>query len=237
MADLSASPDNLIPFLELVASNQKANIANFPTAYNLIRRVNICLSIAGKNLVDPKPIMAGLLFLRCQYSYKAAAGMALSGQVVETFVMMRSCLEYAGYALVIFHDQTLESIFMSRHVSAQDMQVQKQKFRISEVKKVIASFDAKLANIFNNLYERSIDFGGHPNPHAAMSTVEMPDDALNQSFMAVALSADAKVLLHAMKSVSQVGLTTLFIFQHIFKAKFELLGIRTEMDRLKRENL
>jgi hypothetical protein len=41
--------------------------------------------------------MAGVLFLRCQYTYKAAAGMALSGQVVETFVMMRSCLEYAGY--------------------------------------------------------------------------------------------------------------------------------------------
>jgi len=39
-----------------------------------------------------------------------------------------------------------------------------------------------------------------------------------------------------MKSVAQVGLAALFIFQHVFKAKFELLGIKAEMNRLRREN-
>jgi len=34
-----------------------------------------------------------------------------------------------------------------------------------------------------------------------------------------------------------VGLTALFIFQHIFKAKFELLDIREEMDKLRSEHL
>jgi hypothetical protein len=237
MVDLRANPDNLIPFLELVASNQKANIVKFPAPYDLVRRVNICLATAGNNLINPKPVMAGVLFLRCQYSYKAAAGMAFSGQVVETFIMMRSCLEYAGYALAMYHDPTLESVFMNRHVSAQGMRAQKRKFRVSEVKKVIVLFDARLADIFNDLYERSIDFGGHPNPHATMSTVQMPDDPLNRSFMAVALSTDEKVLRHAMKSVAQVGLTALFMFQNIFKARFEVLGIRAEMDRLRHENL
>jgi hypothetical protein len=90
MADLSSNPDNLIPFLELVAANQKANIANFPDPYQLIRRVNICFSKAGKNLINPKPVLAGLMLPRCEYAYKTAAGMALSGQVAEAFVMMRS---------------------------------------------------------------------------------------------------------------------------------------------------
>jgi hypothetical protein len=40
-----------------------------------------------------------------------------------------------------------------------------------------------------------------------------------------------------MKSVAQVGLMALFIFQHIFKAKFELLGINVEMNALRNENL
>jgi hypothetical protein len=53
VADLSSNPDNLIPFLELVAANQKANIANFPGPYQLIRRVNICLSTASKHLINP----------------------------------------------------------------------------------------------------------------------------------------------------------------------------------------
>src|SRR6516165_1202714 len=109
MTDLSSNPDNLIPFLELVAANQKANIANFPDPYQLIRRVNICLSKAGKNLINPKPVLAGLMLPCCEYAYKAAAGMALSGQVAEAFIMMRSCLEYAGYALTIFQDPTRET--------------------------------------------------------------------------------------------------------------------------------
>jgi len=125
---------------------------------------------------------------------------------------------------------------MSRHVSTAGMKAQKEKFRISEIKKVIASFDSKLADVFQDLYGRSIDFGGHPNPNATMSTVEMPDPA-SMSFTTLALSTDDKVLRHAMKSVAQVGLTALFIFQHVFTAKFELLGIRAEMDKLRRENL
>jgi hypothetical protein len=90
MHDLSENPDNLVPFLELVASNQKVSIAKFPAQYALIRRVNICLSTAGNKLINPKPVMCALLFLRCQYAYKAAAGAALSGQSTECFVLMRS---------------------------------------------------------------------------------------------------------------------------------------------------
>lgn len=91
MTDLSANPDNHVPFLDAVAPNQKANIKNFPGVYDLLRRMNICLAAAGQNMTNPKPVMSGVLFQRCQYAYKAAAGMALSGQAVEAFVMARSC--------------------------------------------------------------------------------------------------------------------------------------------------
>ncbi len=160
--------------------------------------------------------------------------MALSGQAAESFVMMRSCLEYAGYALAIFNEPGLENVFTNRHVSSADMQAQKQSFRISEIKKVIEAFDPKLADLFQIFYDRSIDFGGHPNPHATFSTMEVLSDS---SFTALALVTDPDILQHAMKSVAQVGLTALFIFQHIFYAKFELLGIRAEMDRLRLQNL
>jgi len=237
MTDLSSNPDNLSPFLERVAANQKANIAKFPAPYQLLRRVDTCLSTAGKNLINPNPVLAGLMLLRCQYAYKAAAGMALSGQVVEAFVMMRSCLEYAGYALAIFQDPALQTVFMVRHASAEGMSAQKRKFRIGKIRSIIASFDTRLAEVFQTFYERSVDFGGHPNPHGIMSAIQMPESPVDQSFTALALSTDKQVLLHAMKSAAQVGLTALFIFQHIFKPKFELLGIREEMDKLRSEHL
>ena len=43
--------------------------------------------------------------------------------------MMRSCLEYAGYALVMFADPTLEDVFFGRHVDDAGMKAQKQKFQ------------------------------------------------------------------------------------------------------------
>jgi hypothetical protein len=215
--------------------NQRGNVATFSEPYRFIQRVNKCLSIAGKNLVNPEPMMTGVLLLRCQYAYKTAAGMALAGQVVETFVMLRPCMEYAAYALAIFKDPSLQEVFMSRHVSVEGMKAQKDKFRISEVKKVIVGFDPKLAELFQVFYDRSIDFGGHPNPHATMSAVELGQEGSDGTILTLALSTEPKVLLHAMKSVAQVGLTTLFIFQHIFKAKFELLGINAEMNALRGE--
>jgi hypothetical protein len=163
--------------------------------------------------------------------------MSLSGQAVEAFVMARSCLEYAGYALAIFQDPALEVVFANRHVSDANMQAQKEAFRISEIKKVIKSFDDKLATIFSELYQRSIDFGGHPNPHGTFSALFIEQKGPDAFISTAALMIDPTILRHVMKSVAQVGLCVLFIFQHIFKAKFELLGIRAEMDRLRRENL
>lgn len=227
--------DDLSRFLDMVHSNQQANRVNFAPAYETILRIDAALLKAGKNLVNPQPVMAGILLLRCQYAYKAAAGMALAGQVVETFAMMRSALEYAGYALVIFENRTLEEVFINRHQGEAEMKTQKEKFRISEVRAAIARFDQKLSENFDTFYQRTIDFGGHPNPHATFSAMLMDERNGEAGITAVALSVDPKVIAHALKSVAQTGLTVLYILQHIFAPKFELLGIRAEIDALRNQ--
>src|SRR5579863_279048 len=94
--------DNLTKFLETAHANQQANLVNFQAPYTILQKINDCMVRAGENLVNPNPVICGVLLLRCQYAYKTAVGLALAGQVVETFTMIRSALEYAGYALVIF---------------------------------------------------------------------------------------------------------------------------------------
>jgi hypothetical protein len=97
-------------------------------------------SIAEKNLVNPKPLTR-TLFLRSQYACKTTIGMALAEQVVEAFVMMRSCLEYAGYALLMFADRSLEDVFLCRHFDADALKAQKEKFKIRQIRAVIATVD------------------------------------------------------------------------------------------------
>lgn len=220
--------DDLTRFLQVVNSNQIANVANFPEPYSLMQRINNCFSTAGENLVNPRPMMTGPLFLRSQYAYKTTVGMALAGQVVEAFVMMRSCLEYAGYALLMFEDPTLEEVFLKRHFDDASMKNQKQKFKISEVRAVIDKFDPKVAQIFEKFYDRSIHFGAHPNPSAVLSAMQWEANG----FLNLALSTDRKMLMHAMKSAAQVGLAALFLFRFIFKDEFDKLGVSHEMELL-----
>jgi hypothetical protein len=168
--------------------------------------------------------------------------MTLAGQVPESFVMMRSCLEYAGYALAIFADPrpenapSREEVFVNRHIDDASMKAQKKEFQIGNIHKTIAAFDQSVANIFQFLYNRSIDYGGHPNPNGLLSAMHLDkEDEKLTSIMTLAMTVEPLPLMYAMRSVAQVGLTVLYIFEQIFKAKFELLGIRFEMDALRKE--
>ena len=229
--------DNLDEFFGIAERNRIGNIARFQAEYQVLRRINMCLTSPGQHIVKPSPFICALLLLRCQYAYKAAVGMSLCGQVTEAFQMMRSCLEYAGYALVVFNNPALESVWIGRNTTPEAMRAQKNAFKISELKAVIKTHDEKLAEIFSENYERAIDFGGHPNPHATMSTINMDNVEETGSFSVDALSNDPKVLLHALKSTAQVGLTALHMLQHIYPEKFELLGVNQEMQKLRNENL
>jgi hypothetical protein len=228
---------SLQDFFDRLRLAQQANRAKFAVRYDLIERIDRCFVHAGENLVKLQSPMTGVFLLRCQYAFKTAAGMALAGQVVEAFVMQRSVLEYAGYALVICKTPSLEGVFLGRHTSAKAMKTQKEAFSIGAVKVAVRRCDTTLADNFIEDYERSINFGGHPNPHGTLSaTVPDERDGLN-CLEVFAISSEPKVVEHALKCTAQVGLTALCVLQHVFKEKFELLGVRQEIDALKASGL
>ena len=146
---------SLQDFFDTLRLAQQANRAKFPVWYDIIERIDRCFVRAGENLVKLQSPMTGAFLLRCQYAFKTAAGMALAGQVVEAFVMQRSVLEYAGYALVICRTPSLEGVFLGRHTSAKAMKTQKEAFTIGAVKVAVGRCDTMLADIFVENYERS----------------------------------------------------------------------------------
>jgi hypothetical protein len=117
VSDMTSSTKDktLAHFFDTIHRNQQGNRDRFPERYRIIQRVDDCFTAAKKHLGDAQPIFIGPMFLRSQYAYKTAAGMTLAGQFSESFVLMRSCLEYAGYATLIFNDPRLEEVFLNRH--------------------------------------------------------------------------------------------------------------------------
>lgn len=237
----SAADKPLDRFLDVVHTNQLGNRARFPDQYRIIQRVDYCFVTAGQHLSYQKPVLVGPLFLRSQYAFKTAAGMTVAGQIAESFVTMRPCLEYADYALAIFADPRLEDtpsrdeVFVNRNVDDVSLKAQKAEFQVGKIRGIIAIFDQNLAENFTLSYERSTGYGGHPNPYGLLTGINMETKGEQlTTITTLALIDDPIITMFAMKSATQVGLTSLFIFQHIFREKFELLGIRAEMDAFRK---
>lgn len=226
--------DELSKFLADAQNNQKASQERLGEAYAILLELDSCFATAAKHLTNTTPVLTGVMLLRCHFAYRTAAGLALAGQVVEAFPLIRSVLEIAGYGLVICKTPTLEAVFANRHQSETDMARQKAEFRISEVFKAIKIADPKLEQIFRGLYNRAVDFGGHPNPNALFSAMDLETGDDELKVVAYGLTADPRLIVHAIKNVAQAGMTALHIFQHAFAAKFELLGIRERLEHMRR---
>lgn len=226
------SKRTLEDFFDAVRSNQRANRVAYPQSYAIIERIDDYFARAGSNLVNPTPMMTGALFLRCHYAFKTAAGMAFAGQAAEVFSVLRSVLEYAGYCLVIWETPTLEGVFVLRHAGDLEMREQKKAFQGKGVTEAIARQDANLANCYSDMYQRTIDFGAHPNPHATFSTMSMEQSGGQTTTNVLALTSEPRIIAHALKSTAQIGLTALHVLECVFRPKFELLGIRRDMDAL-----
>jgi hypothetical protein len=226
--------DSLQKFFDAVHSKQSVNRVQFPQWYEVIELTDDCFARAGTDIMNPKPFTTTALLGRCQYAYKAAAGLALAGQVNEAFVMLRSVLEYAGYCLTIYENPSLQRVFLDRHSGESEMKAQKLAFQIKTVRASVGRHDAALADTFDQLYQRTIDFGGHPNPYGSVGTTVFDELDGETAMTVVAFSNDPLIVEFGLRSTAQAGLTALFILLHVFKEKFELLGIRQVIDVLKK---
>ena len=119
----------------------------------------------------------------------------------------------------LFTDPNLEEVFLNRHADKASKNALRKNFEISTIKNAIAGFDKKLSEIFKDMYDRSIDFGGHPNPHAMLGSayIDKDDDEQLTSMSTFALAVNPKTIEFAMHKVAQVGLTTLCIFDICLK--------------------
>ena len=128
-------------------------------------------------------------------------------------------------------------MFVLRHLGPDEMKEQRDTFKISAVKGAVRRFTPTLASIFEENYQRSVDFGGHPNPHASFSAAVLNESDGEKSMTVLAISYDPQTINFVLTSTAEVGLTALCVLQLVFREKFELLGIRQEIDALKASGL
>jgi hypothetical protein len=222
--------DALSDFLSKAQANQHGTFANDKRWYGRLAAIDALFLSVAQNIINPKELVPTALFYRAHAAYRAACGLAMSGQANETFALTRSCLEYAAYALLMTSHPGHDIIWLDRNQSEAHKSNMLRAFRMEKVRGSIAHRDRGLLKVFDQLYERSIDFGGHPNQRGVVSSVEIELGPERSQFLQTYLHGNGMHRNHALKSTAQCGICALRIFQFMMKEKFELLGVRAGIE-------
>jgi len=226
--------DSLSDFLETAYRNRWATFHNKEDWYRRLAEIDECFMRIAKGWTNPQNMVAPLFFLRSHAAYRAACEHALAGQIADVFPQLRACLEYAGYGLHIDRNESLAETWLRRHDDDVAMRAVKNEFQIAKVRTTIRAANQHIEAVFGDLYERSIDFGGHPNERAITGSLKIIEHDGHKEFQSVYLHDDDLALVHGMKTVAQGGLCALEIFRDVFSARFELLGVTADILELRK---
>jgi len=221
--------DSLTEFLEAAYRNRFGMFANKKDWSQRLINLDGCFVQVAKEWLNPRNLITTLFFLRCHSAYRAACEHAMAGQVTDAFPQIRACLEYAGYALHIHNNPELAETWLRRHDDEIAKKAVKKEFTVSNVRATIEKANRQAAKVFSDLYERAIDFGGHPNEQAITGSLKMTDQGDRKLYESIYLHGDGLALDHALKTTAQTGVCALEILQEAFPERFELLGVRAAL--------
>jgi len=229
--------DELTNFIDKANSNVVGTFVNNKIEYPIVSTIdNIFLEIIS-GLVNPQLNIEPLLLMRShaayRAAYRAASLLAMAGMNPEVFTQARGCLEISLYALHINRNPGFDEIWLRRHDDKSSLKKTKNEFKFSNVIQTFESEDMKNAVVARNLYERTIDFGAHPNERVVTANLMMEEIIDGQKLSQTYLACNDLPQRHSLKTTAQVGLCSLYAFRLIFKARFDILDLTTQMDNLR----
>lgn len=224
--------DHFTKFVEEAHFNIIATAVNLKNEYTLIKDIdNVCHAIVD-NLNYTRDWFSGFFFLRLHSSFLGAASLSMSGQIPETFMLLRGCLENALYGFYMSRVSESKEIWLLRHDDEESQKRMKNEFKIRNLFDCLEKENSKIYNITQNLYKKTIDWGAHPNERALSSVLKESESNGNIHFKIDYLTDNKNFISFCCKSVAQVGLCSLHIFNLIWPQRLEIMGINDQIKRL-----
>lgn len=221
-------------FLQETHQQQYATFHNKREAMGRLIAIDDLFVRVSKGWLNPKTEIGAMLLLRCHAAARAASGEAMAGQVVESYRQCRGMMENAAYAVHIHRNPDLAKVWLDRHVDGAGMKASKAAFQHVQIMQSVRAANVHAADRFEMFYQRSIDFGGHPNERSVTGSMKMVDQTDRREMLAVMLHGDDLAFNASLKSVAQCAMVSLEMLQVVFNARFELLGINAAMIKLRR---
>lgn len=225
--------DSLTDYLDDFWGNQFATFDNKRAAVADLIRIDGLFKRFLDGAINPRPFVPMGFMLRAHSAYRAAAGAVMAGQLYEAQALLRLCLEHGAYGFYIGADRERWERWMHRNDSEATKKVVRDEFTHNKIKKHVSAAATKLGGQFELLYEKLIDFGAHPNEQGFSMNSAMRRDGENVHFDTIYLQADGLPLDLGLKMTGQVGLWVLHVMQLIYRERFELQGVRADLEEIR----
>jgi hypothetical protein len=228
----------LTTYFEALWANTVATFVQKNESHRLCRIDDLMFEIAsgweGKSPTAAS-IVPLMMFFRSHSAFRAAAAFGMGGAVVEGMAGLRQCLEFAGYASLVNYDKALAQIWWDRDQNEESEKKVRRAFTHGAVQSAIHKSDAGLAEIYDKLYGRVIQFGSHPNEKSVSGSLKLDVQKAETVLLQIHLQGDGSQLDHWIHTANQVGICVLKIFEHIHTTRFAGLEISARIDALAKD--
>ena len=230
--------DSLSDFFQRAAHNGWASFTQSTTQpwYDKLAAIDAAFVSAIDLMgVHGTPFAEALMLVNAHAAFRAAAEFSLQTRTCESYVLMRSCLEYALYAGHFHRDPKLFDIWAHRTDGEKQRKEVRDNFKIGEMLGGMTAMSNAIGPRAKQLYEQAIDMGAHPNETGFFGRLAIKDLENGKAQILVKYLDDAPLAyLSTMKAAAQVGVCCLECFWLIFRERFDLTGMAERIEGLKK---
>lgn len=223
--------DEITGFIDNTRLNSFVTYAKFRSEYAKLVEVDGMFNKLIEHLINTRDSFAAFFLLRAHSAFLAGSHLAMSGQAAEAYASLRLCLENGLYGLYLSRNPASRETWLRRHDSEQAKRRVRNEFTIRNLFDTLCGCDRNEARLAEELYERCIDYGGHPNERALTQNLKTEIGPEVVIFQIVYLSDDPLVLHDCLRTAAQVGASVLGIFRLVFKERFDLTGLSDQLNR------
>lgn len=225
------SHDRLSEFIEISRNNTFATFVRARPTWDRLSAIDSIFRRAIDALTNSHAWFAGFFLLRSHASYLGGVRLSTSGQLAEAYMVLRGCLENALYGLFLHETPELRQVWLNRHEDEGSRRRVREEFRITRMLDLLEAKDATTSGAARSLYDRTIDYGAHPNEMALLTVLRQTENPDHVRFDVNYISDDSTpALALCLRTNAQVGVCNLRIFRLVIPERFTILGISDSLD-------
>lgn len=226
--------DGLSEFLKLSEQNTFASSVHLGPEYaRLVAIHHFWIEVAEAFHVAADSDLLGIWFLhQANSAWLAAIRVGLGGQTIDAQPLLRSCLEYAAYALHFTRHPSLKETWIRRHDDGPSKEMARASFSARKVAATVRQENQRMADRYERLYDAAIDFGGHPNERALSARLNLKHEDGASVSSVTRLTDDPKQYLFLARSAARTGVLALELFSHVFETRFRIASFDVKLKQL-----